>query len=86
VIEFRKYSEIENSYNEKFINSLFMGGFGDKSIEYACYRKIDGSNVQISIDEQDELVLGSRNQYVGTEFPGLKRVLEKDNLEEKLRS
>lgn len=83
-MKFRKYSEIENAYKD-FKDQIFLAGFADSCYEYGCFRKIDGSNVQLSISENEEFIIGSRNQICTSQFSGLDRVLKRDTLEQKLR-
>jgi len=83
---FRKYSEIENSYNSKFVKVLREQGFADPSIEYVCENKIDGSNVQVSIDEHGHFNFGSRSQFypAHSDFQGSKVCFIKERIKDKL--
>ena len=83
---FRKYSEIENTYNQKFIKTLRDEGFTDPSIEYVCENKIDGSNMQVSIDEKGSFNFGSRTQMYQphSDFQGSSACFLKEHIKEKL--
>jgi len=83
---FKKYSEIENTYNNKFINELKEQGFFDPSIEYVIELKIDGSNCQCSIDENGNFIVGSRTQVYapGSDFQGSTACFMKERAKEKL--
>lgn len=83
---FKKYSEIENTCNEKFVRELREQGCFDPSIEYVCENKIDGSNVQCSIDENGNFKFGSRTQEYapGSDFQGSNNCFLKERVKEKL--
>lgn len=84
-MKFKKYSEIENTYNSSIIDKIRFNNLDAPSIMYGCYRKLDGSNLQFSIDEQGSLQVGSRNQLVtGTNFMNWKAVAKRDGIKEKL--
>lgn len=83
---FKKYTEIENSYNSKFVNELREQGFADPSIEYVAETKVDGSNLQVSIDENGEFNFGSRSQLypAHSDFQGSKVCFLKERIKDKL--
>jgi len=85
-MKFVKYSEIENSYNEKYIRGLKEEGFFDPSIEYVAENKIDGSNLQCSIDEEGQFAFGSRSQLYApySDFQGSSACFLKEKVKEKL--
>lgn len=41
-MKFKSYSEIENTYNEKFLKQVKELGYGSKNYNYMCFNKIDG--------------------------------------------
>jgi len=83
---FKSYSDIENSYNGKFVKKVRAAGYDDPSIEYICFNKIDGSNFQCSIDELGNFVVGSRSNLIGRDenFQGHCRVMKNLKVKEKL--
>lgn len=87
-MKFISYGEIDNLYTHKLLEEVKLNGLDDPSIKYACYRKIDGANFQISIDENNETSFASRSQTIGQDsnFMNYKSVVERDNIEEKLKS
>ena len=86
-MKFKSYSEIENSYNGKFIRQIRELGFDDPSLKYFCFNKIDGSNFQCSIDENEKFIVGSRSNYLerDTNFQGWQRAMRNEDVENKLR-
>ena len=84
---FKSYCEIENSYSSKFMNAIHEQGFDNPEIQYAVFTKIDGSNLQCSINENDEFIVGSRSKWIerGDNFLGYERALRNENVEECLR-
>lgn len=86
---FKSYTDIENSYNNKFIKKIRENNLDDPSIRYVCEVKIDGSNYQCSIDSEDNFITGSRTQILDNyaDFQGASlRVLRAQKIEEKLRN
>jgi hypothetical protein len=49
-MNFKSYSEIENSYNSKFIKQIREHAFDSAEIEWIAEVKIDGSNFQCCLD------------------------------------
>lgn len=86
-MHFKKYTEIENSCNEKYIKELKEQGFFDSSIEYVIENKVDGSNLQCSIDENEEFRFGSRTQEYPkyADFMNCSSVFLKEQIESKLQ-
>ena len=86
-MKFKSYSEIENSYNGKFVRELREQGFDDPNIEYVCENKIDGSNFQCSLDENDNFIVGKRSQLLGRDdtFQNYRKAMQNEDVENKLR-
>ena len=85
-MKFKKYSEIENSYNSKFLKELRDEGCFNSAIEYVAETKIDGSNCQCSIDEDGNFQFGSRSQLYApySDFQGSSACFLKEHVKEKL--
>lgn len=58
---FKKFCEIENSYNEKYL-SRFSEFFNNSCV---ILNKIDGSNISILVDNTGNIRFASRNQLIG---------------------
>lgn len=86
-MNFKSYSEIENTYNEKFLAKVRELHYGDPEHLYMCFSKTDGSNFQCSIDEEDKFVVGSRSNYLerDTNFQGWQRAMKNEDVESRLR-
>ncbi len=86
-MNFKSYGEIENTYNQKIVNKIYELGFPKKESRWFCFNKIDGSNFQCSIDENDKFICGTRSHYLGREsdFQGYRRALKNEDIENKLR-
>ena len=86
-MKFKSYCEIENSYNEKKIRQAREMGFTDPSVSWVVETKIDGSNFQCSIDENDKFIVGTRSHFLGREenFQGYERAMRNEEVELKLR-
>jgi len=52
-MEFKKYSEIENSYRTKLIDFIREHGYDDKSYQWVVTEKVDGSNLSFWISDTD---------------------------------
>ena len=52
-MEFKKYSEIDNSYRTKLIDFIREHGYDDKKYEWTVSEKIDGSNISFWISDAD---------------------------------
>ena len=87
---FTKYVHIENLHQcDKLLDKIRLAHFDNPEIKYGCFRKIDGSNVQLEIDQDGHFKAGSRNQELDLQkedFNGLRHVLERDKLEVKIRA
>lgn len=83
---FRKYTEIENLTPE-WIAKVREYGFDKECAEWYCMNKLDGCNMQIAIDENNQIHYGSRNQELGRydNFNGYQNVVARDHLDEKVR-
>jgi len=55
-LEFKKYSEIENTYRQKEIERIYKNGFANKNIEYVVTEKVHGSNFSFITDGKEVLV------------------------------
>jgi Rnl2 family RNA ligase len=88
VTKFKSYTDIENSYNNKFITQIREQGFDDANIEWVAEVKIDGSNFQCSIDCEDKFIVGTRTRFLerGADFQGYERAMENGNVEYAIRS
>ena len=77
VFPFHDYPEIENSYQQGFIEKIKERGYGD--ISYVVTEKVHGSNSQLTYDlREKKFYLGSRNHYLGEDekFYNLQLCLE----------
>ena len=75
--KFYKYPEIENSYQEGFVQRIKDDGFGD--IPYIVMEKIHGSNSQVTYNLiTKEFALGTRNNPLleGEKFYNLEKCVE----------
>ena len=83
---FKSYTDIENSYNEKFINQIKEHNFDSPDIEWVAEVKIDGSNFQCCLDAENNLVVGTRTRYLtrDAEFQGYERALRNGDVYNKL--
>ena len=86
-MDFKSYGEIENTYNQKIINKIYDFEFPAKEPKWYCFTKIDGSNFQCSIDEEDKFIVGTRSHYLGrdSDFQGYERAMRNEDVENKLR-
>lgn len=67
IMEFKKYSEIENSYRVDYIEKIRKFEFDNPEIKYACFTKIDGSNFSMIIDENDNFLCAKRTSILTDE-------------------
>lgn len=81
-----KYVEIEN-LSPTWIQRVRDHGFDKDCAEWVCTLKMDGANLQIWVDENNEIHYGSRNKELGRydNFNGYQHVASRDHLEEKVR-
>ena len=79
-IEFKKYSEIENTYRQKEIEKIRKSGFANKNIEYVVTEKVHGSNFSFITDGKKVLVAKRTSVLTEEEIPkffNAKLMLEK---------
>ena len=87
-MEFKSYTDIENSYNEKVINQIReMELDVNPAIKWCAQTKIDGCNFQCSIDENNNFVVGCRSRFLKNDsnFNNFQTVMEKQDIENKIR-
>lgn len=86
--EFKKYSEIENSYRTEFLNRIHELGYDDSTIEYVASVKVDGSNFSVSIDENDKIHYAKRTSELerGESFMNYQYAMRRDNVEDKVKN
>lgn len=67
-MEFKKYSSIENSYREPFIDLVrgTLDFFGEKDMLFSVSEKVDGCNVSI-ITDGNEIITGKRSSVLGAD-------------------
>lgn len=67
-MEFKKYSSIENHYQQKFIGS-FVNQFGTEALNqpFAVSEKLDGANIQLVFQPNQEFKVGKRTSYLTRE-------------------
>jgi Rnl2 family RNA ligase len=63
-MEFKKYSEIENSYREKFINKVIQYCPELTTKQFVITEKIDGSNLQLVFTPHQEMQVGKRTSFL----------------------
>lgn len=82
---FKEYCHIENSYQEKLINYLMFNCAAN--MKCVCTVKIDGSNFQVGVDENDNVWFGSRNREIqpNEDFQNWQRPIERMNVVSKIR-
>lgn len=73
-MQFTKYSSIENSYREKYINQIIEQGYGNE--EYVVLSKLDGANFSF-ITDGTEVKVASRNNIVDASFFNCQLVVDK---------
>lgn len=83
---FKSYTDIENSYNEKFINQIREYKFDSPDIEWVAEVKIDGSNFQCCLDCDDKFIVGTRTRLLGenADFQGYERAMRNMSVESNL--
>ncbi|MCK5019958.1 MAG: hypothetical protein KAS32_23080 [Candidatus Peribacteraceae bacterium] len=74
-MKFAKYSDIENSYRDKYINHVVRNTV-PPSMKWMVSEKIDGANFAFYCDGKI-VKTASRNQFVGDEFFGCKEVVDR---------
>lgn len=75
-MKFKKYTEIENSYREKFVQQIIDEGY-DKG-DWIVLEKIHGSNLSIWLDK-DEIKYAKRTMFLDSDFYNSDKVLFKYN-------
>lgn len=87
-MKFKSYSEIENSYNKKYLDQIHEHGFDSPNIEWVAEIKIDGSNFQCCIDCDEKFVVGKRSSFIGRgcDFQVYERAMRSEDVENKLRT
>lgn len=81
-IEFKKYSEIDNHYQNKVVSKVINSVEGAEDCVYQITEKIDGSNVSIIISKDD--VKFARRTDILTEdekFYGYQQVMKGDRIQ-----
>jgi Rnl2 family RNA ligase len=72
---FKKYSSIENHYNEKFIN-MFLEMYPElKDETYTITEKIHGANISFLFEPDTETRIASRSGITDTGFYGINNVI-----------
>lgn len=61
---FQKYPSIENSYRDKFINLCLKSHPELLDIDYCIHEKIDGANIQIILETNQEIKFGKRSSLI----------------------
>lgn len=88
-MQFKKYSEIENTYRCDYLQKVRDMGFDDPKIVYACFTKIDGSNFSMILDENDNFFCAKRTSILTNEeipkFSNADKVIEKMNIAEVMK-
>lgn len=86
-MKFKSYTEIENSYNSKFISHIREHEYDKSEIEWVATIKWDGSNFQCCINSEDKFIVGKRTAYLGRGdvFQGYERAMRNMNVETNLR-
>lgn len=73
-MKFRKFSSIENSYRQAFVQKIVESGYD--RIPYIVTEKIHGANFSFWVSN-DEIRIASRSQFVDENFYSCKEVVEK---------
>ena len=73
-MKFTKYSSIENSYRENYINKIIEQGYLNN--QYVVQSKLDGFNFSFICDELD-IRVASRTQIVDEQFFNCNSVIDK---------
>ena len=88
-MEFKKYSEIENTYREDYLEKVKKFELDKPEIVYACFTKIDGSNFSMILDENDNFLCAKRTSILSDEeIPKFSRanvVIENLNMPELMK-
>lgn len=79
-MEFRKYSSIENSYREKYLESVreTLKYFGCEDAKFSVSEKVDGCNVSV-ITDGENIITGKRSSILEPDekFYGFQEYAEK---------
>ena len=72
---FKKYTSIENHYQQKIIN-YYLDNYPEIGKEkFIATEKLDGANIQVYITP-DEIRLGKRNSWIGESFNDIHNVVK----------
>lgn len=63
-MEFKKYSSLENHYQQAFVNKIMMNGFAKPEIEWSVREKIHGANLSLWYDGS-EIRVAKRTSFIG---------------------
>lgn len=63
-MDFKKYNEIENSYNTKSLMKHLEYNPRLSNIDYIVREKLDGANLQLLFQPFKEMLIGKRSQYI----------------------
>jgi len=80
-MEFKKYSSIENSYQNDFINSIIEQGFGD--LDYVVQEKVHGANLSFITDGQN-ILSAKRTELILENEQFFNSRLVQDNYQDKI--
>lgn len=76
-MEFKKYSEIENNYNKKFLGYIYHSGIEDG--EWVVEEKVHGANLAIYVDESD-IAYAKRSSFIeGDDFYDISEVKKNES-------
>lgn len=77
--EFRKYNDIENSYNQKSILKHLEYNPQLKTMKFVAREKLDGANIQIVFTPNEQITVGKRTSFLekGDSFFDIWTTLEK---------
>jgi len=64
-MKFKKFSSIENSYQEKLVNKFTTFGHGKSDVEWVLLEKVHGSNFQ-AVASNSEIKWGKRTSFLTT--------------------
>lgn len=65
-MEFKKYSEIENTYRNEEIKRIRANGYDSKNIKWSVTEKVDGSNLSFWVSPTD-IKAAKRSQFLSPE-------------------
>lgn len=73
---FVKYPSLENHYQEKQINKMIKKNPDIDKQEFVITEKLDGTNIQLIFEPNQEMKVGSRNQVTSFEFFNVGKAIE----------